>query len=335
MAASHLHRPPPSLGPGRDAWSMESPELFGIPSASLAMAAQRLAKALPVRYCFVVALNGHLIHETTYHNATQTLYEADSLAKTMTAQIVGVAHHKGLIDLDKPLAQYGVRPRCPTMSMNNAARARCEAVLRTACPRVAPPFDCRQKSDAMPKLPVSRQCTEGCLDEPSVQAALRASNCTVAEARQWCAIPPGEDGCWVDCHTGKSYWPLVTARHLLTQTSGVGLFAPGSAWTYDSYVYISHLAYLISHVTNESSASWAAREYAAPMGLPDDLFAVYTKFSPSNFNDVLCGRPLGSNPSHTRPPAASALTPGADCQPAPFALALSQTARSSRQEAGR
>ena len=118
---------------------------------------------------------------------------------------------------------------------------------------------------------------------------LAASNCTAEAAALWCATPPGEGGCWTDCHTGESYWPRVTARHLLTQTSGVGLFEPGHAWTYDSYVYISHLAYLISAVSNESSAAWAAREYADPMGLPPDLFAVAAPFSPSNFYDALYG----------------------------------------------
>ena len=250
-------RPAPSLGPGRGAWVIEPPELFGLTTEALDIVAQRVAKALPVRYCFDVALEGHLIHESNYYNATQTLYEVDSLGKTMAAQVIGVAVTQGLIDLDKPLAEYGVEPRCPTMTMEPALRARCDAVLGPLCTKatpgsnrtvVAPPFDCRFKSDASPPTPVSTICTDECLHDPDVQHALLKSNCSMEAASEWCSIPPGDDGCWVDCHTGKSYWPRVKARHLLTQTSGVGLFEPGTAWTYDSYVYISHLAYLISTV---------------------------------------------------------------------------------------
>ena len=70
--------------------------------------------------------------------------------KLFTAALVGVALQRGLLELDVPIAQYGVRPR-------------------------------------------------------------------------------GEWGPW---------FPRVTLRHLLGMTSGVGTYAPGSTFTYDSGVYI-------------------------------------------------------------------------------------------------
>ena len=41
--------------------------------------------------------------------------------------------------------------------------------------------------------------------------------------------------------SGVDYFPNLTARHLLTQTSGAGLVPPGSALTYDSDVYVQRL----------------------------------------------------------------------------------------------
>lgn len=99
------------------------------------------------------------------------------------------------------------------------------------------------------------------------------AGCSYRDGQDWCRKIPGEDGCWRDCRTGKSYFETLTTRHLLAQTSGVGVAPPGTHWTYDSDQYIDHLAYIVSKVTNESSASWATREYLIPMGLPPDLFA--------------------------------------------------------------
>ena len=204
-------------------------------------------------------------------------YEADSLAKTMTAQVVGVAVSQGLIDLDKPLLEYGVQPRCAGSGKAEPPqpppREQCVALLRRLCPHVAPPFDCVNGWSAWPRRPTTRACSQQCLGDPNVTKALRESNCS-GDARTWCRDRGGgADACWVDCVTGKSHYPKVTARHLLSQTTGVGVYAPGTAWTYDSDQYIDHLAYLVSKVTNESSATWATREYAVPMGLPPDLFA--------------------------------------------------------------
>jgi hypothetical protein len=81
-------RPPASLGPGRGPWALERPEPFGIPQATLDLVAQRVQQSMAERYCLLVSLDGHLIHETYFRNRSETRYEADSLAKTMTAQIV-------------------------------------------------------------------------------------------------------------------------------------------------------------------------------------------------------------------------------------------------------
>jgi len=94
-------RPLPSLGPGRGSWMLEKPEPFGIPTATMDLVAKRTQAAMPERYCLAITLDGHLISETYFANRSDTTYESDSLGKLMTAQIIGVAHAQGLIDLDK------------------------------------------------------------------------------------------------------------------------------------------------------------------------------------------------------------------------------------------
>jgi len=63
----------------------------------------------------------------------------------------------------------------------------------------------------------------------------------------------------------------------------------GTQFTYDSDQYIDHLAYLISKVTNESSQTWATREYALPMGLNPDLFAYGGFVDPIDGNEFSPG----------------------------------------------
>ena len=48
------------------------------------------------------------MHETYYANHSNTTYEVDSLSKTCTAQLAGIAVTQGLISLDVPIAKYGV-----------------------------------------------------------------------------------------------------------------------------------------------------------------------------------------------------------------------------------
>ena len=62
-------------------------------------------------------------------------------------------------------------------------------------------------------------------------------------------------------------------------SSGVGKVAPGTAFTYDSNIYISHLSYIIGQRANGTSAvRWATDNYAVPLGLPS-LFE-YDEFGP-------------------------------------------------------
>jgi CubicO group peptidase (beta-lactamase class C family) len=63
----------------------------------------------------------------------------------------------------------------------------------------------------------------------------------------------------------------------------------GTQFTYDSDQYIDHLAYLISKVTNESSQTWATREYALPMGLNPDIFAYGGFVDPIDGNEFSPG----------------------------------------------
>lgn len=66
------------------------------------------------------------------------------------------------------------------------------------------------------------------------------------------------------------YWPNITAKHLLAQTSGLGRVEPGKYFTYDSDSYIQHLSYLMTKVTPESSAfEFANKYFAKPLGIPD------------------------------------------------------------------
>eukprot|EP01052_Picozoa_sp_SAG31_P030999 SAG31_NODE_3237_length_4508_cov_28.486278_3_plen_529_part_00 len=297
LSGAVLARPPASLGPGRGPWVLERPEPFGIAQATMDLVAKRVQQSMAERYCLLVSLDGHLIHESYFRNRSETRYEADSLAKTMTAQIVGVAVAQGLVDLDKPLAEYGVEPRCPDDDARAAARgwgknpinATCAALLKQLCPSFAPPWDSsgRRAGHVTGPLPGS-VCTEGCARRADVRKALAETNCSVA-ARRWCAPPGVGKGCWIDSQTGTDYWPRVTARHLLTQTTGVGNYPPGTQFTYDSDQYIDHLAYLISKVTNESSQTWATREYAQPMGLSPDIFAYGGFHDPIDGNEFSPG----------------------------------------------
>jgi CubicO group peptidase (beta-lactamase class C family) len=297
LGSATVARPPPSLGPGRGPWLLERPEPFGIPQATMNLVAERVQQSMAERYCLLVSLDGHLIHESYFRNRSETRYEADSLAKTMTAQIVGVAVAQGLIDLDKPLAEYGVEPRCPDDDAHAAERgwdktpinATCATLLKGLCPNFAPPWDSsgRRPGHVTGPLPGSI-CTEGCTRRPDVRKAIWAANCSM-DARRWCAPPGPGKGCWIDSQTDVDYWPLVTSRHLLTQTTGVGNYPPGTQFTYDSDQYIDHLAYLISKVTNESSQTWATREYALPMGLSPDVFAYSGFVDPVDGNEFSPG----------------------------------------------
>jgi CubicO group peptidase (beta-lactamase class C family) len=182
-------------------------------------AANRLAAVLAMRYCLLIVKDGEVVHENYFHNDTHTMYELDSLGKTAVAQVrhssappvrtcaplftatvairsiaqvVGVAVTRGLIDLDRPLLEYGV--------------------------------------------------------------------------------PPAAD--WN--RSGVDWYPKVTARHLLTQTSGVGEFEPGTRFTYDSDEYIQHLSPLLTRATKMSAQKFATEHWAKPLGLPhyfalDDL----------------------------------------------------------------
>ena len=79
-------------------------------------------------------------------------------------------------------------------------------------------------------------------------------------------VKPGSVHLWN--RSGVDYFPNVTARHLLTQTSGYGLAPPGSLFSYDSDSYIQHLSTLLTAVAKEPSVAFARREFAAPLGVP-------------------------------------------------------------------
>jgi CubicO group peptidase (beta-lactamase class C family) len=68
-----------------------------------------------------VAKDGKLIHESYFANTSETKYETDSAGKMMTAALMGVAVQQGLLDIDKPIKQYGVKPKQYRNAWNNAS----------------------------------------------------------------------------------------------------------------------------------------------------------------------------------------------------------------------
>lgn len=100
------------LGPGRGPWRVDSPEAHGLRTADLNAAAKFVGKIAPTRDCLLVVKDGALIHESYQRgNATTTKqYETDSLGKIFTAGVMGAAVQAGLIDIDRPMSQYGLRP---------------------------------------------------------------------------------------------------------------------------------------------------------------------------------------------------------------------------------
>lgn len=69
--------------------------------------------------------------------------------------------------------------------------------------------------------------------------------------------------------SGVDYFSEVTTRHLLGQTSGLGLFKPGTKFTYDSDQYLQHLSRLVAALTGVEPVAWATEHFATPLGLPD------------------------------------------------------------------
>ena len=73
-----------------------------------------------------------------------------------------------------------------------------------------------------------------------------------------------------------SYYPNATLRHVLTQTTGQGYAAPGTAFTYDSDEFIQYGSHVLSTFAkehgNETAVDFASREFAAKLGLAPDLF---------------------------------------------------------------
>lgn len=71
----------------------------------------------------------------------------------------------------------------------------------------------------------------------------------------------------------KVFWPLVTTRHLLSHTSGLGQEPPGQSFVYDSGQHIQHLSSLIAKRTSPPEGKWAtpvewAEEvFLKPLGL--------------------------------------------------------------------
>ncbi|CAK9007789.1 unnamed protein product [Durusdinium trenchii] len=176
-------------GPGAGPWAQGVVDWTS--HEPLEVGAGNLFKTFPGRRCILVAHKGRLVYERYPPTALPSeQIELDSAAKTVSALLLGVLVTQGKLDIDRPLAQYKVKP-----------------------------------------------------------------------AAYW-----GEH---------QEYWPLITARHLMTHTSGLGKGPPGVTFEYNSGEHIQHLSALIRVLTSErysSPVDWAEDQFAKPLGL-QGLFA--------------------------------------------------------------
>jgi CubicO group peptidase (beta-lactamase class C family) len=83
------------------------------------------------------------------------------------------------------------------------------------------------------------------------------------------------------------YWPQVTIRHILGQTSGIGKYTPGTEFTYDSDDYLQHLVRLIEAVTGTTSKEFATEHFAVPMGIPD--LYTWDRYTTLEAHDITAG----------------------------------------------
>ena len=70
-----------ALGPGAGPWRTASPEAHGLRSADMREAAAEVARTVPLRYCFLLAMDGELVLERYYHNDSSTMYPSESAGK--------------------------------------------------------------------------------------------------------------------------------------------------------------------------------------------------------------------------------------------------------------
>ena len=97
------------LGPGPGEWLVEAPEVHDLRAADLVAAGDRHARELASRDCLVVAKDGVIVHERYHNGATaDSLHFVDGAGKTATALLVGALVKSHGLDLDEPLARYGV-----------------------------------------------------------------------------------------------------------------------------------------------------------------------------------------------------------------------------------
>lgn len=196
----------------------------------------------------------------------------------MIAEVVGVAVHQGLIDLDKPLPAYGLAPDCnriPLAPIDPTLLSQCSAQYEPLCQEQGTNCDNNVRQCLEVLIAANRShpgaITGECGRGKFVPSSYTGYSGPESLATAYCMLrAPGQ--CWVDPHSGADYYQNVTARHILSQATGVGKDPPGTKFTYDSNVFISHLSYLLHKVTGEPPVEWATRNYAVPLGLPD-LFA--------------------------------------------------------------
>ena len=103
------------LGPGPRSWPRVDPAEVGLSAARLAAAAAEVGATHGSPLCLTVIKDGALVLDEAYGafatgGQQRRPIETMSAGKTATALLMGVAHSRGLFDLDTPLASYGVEP---------------------------------------------------------------------------------------------------------------------------------------------------------------------------------------------------------------------------------
>ena len=97
------------LGPGPGAWLVEAPGVHGLSAAKLGVASQRHASELDQRDCLLVVKDGVIVHESYREGGDlDTLHYVDGVGATAAALLIGAAARQGILDLDAPLADYGI-----------------------------------------------------------------------------------------------------------------------------------------------------------------------------------------------------------------------------------
>ncbi|MCG8315320.1 MAG: beta-lactamase family protein [Pseudomonadales bacterium] len=90
---------------GDDDWIIADPVAEGLTTEALVTAAARVGN-LRKRYCFTVIKNGKLVHDTSYGDVSNLIYEPYSASKSFMAVLVGIAEYQGFLSVDDRVSDW-------------------------------------------------------------------------------------------------------------------------------------------------------------------------------------------------------------------------------------